>query len=168
MTTHAGKAVREHIAFGPKESFVFPVPAGFVPNREPVGVGEIKRSKPIRIDHSLPFGRSFFVIFVDDLGAANYDIGYEPLIYSDGIDGSNGEYKNAIWGPLVTLAAAFAGTTGVHILPSAPGAIPVTPVMQALRVYFKNNGAAATPAPVSTALPLGRGLHVRVAVESQP
>ena len=160
------KAVREHIAFGPTESFQQPVGIGFVRQRANFLAGATLVSPPIRIDHKAPLGGlAASVIMVNDVGAASYTLGYRELLSSDGIDGSNAEYKNAIWGPLVSIVAGATALTAIYNIEAVT---PLMPSTQAIQLQITNGaGDAFAEAPDPT-VPgsLGHGLHVRVLEQS--
>lgn len=156
---------RELIAFGPTESFTYPVPAGFVRQRDSVGAGVTLVSEAVRIDDFGGVGLSVSVIYVDDAAAENYDLGYEVLISSDGIDGATGGYKNAVWAPETPTSIVAGATASRAVYTLAPLTFPAT---QAIRLTFKNNAGVATATAPNTTYPYGKGLHVRVAERTQP
>jgi hypothetical protein len=157
MTT---TAARELIAFGPTESFTFPIPAGFVRQRASVGAASTIESELIRIDHYTGIGLAASVIFVDDAGACNYDLAYRVMVSSDGIDGATGSYKNPVMSPYAAIVAG--AVVPVEIYPILPLAPLTFPAVQAIQLRFINNGGVATAEKVSVAFPFGKGLHVRV------
>jgi len=149
----------DSIAIGPKNSFTFPVPVGFVPNRATIASGASIVSPLVRIDYAEPLGVALKVILKDDAGNANYDLSYKPLISSDGIDGATGGYKNPILGVAVVVAT---GATAKQAIYNIGGTS--FPATEAIEITIKNNGALATataPDP-STIGSLGTGVHVRV------
>ena len=160
------QVAREHIAFGEKERFdTGPLIAPFVPNRAPIGAGTTLTSKPIRIDHMSDFGLAVYVILVDSLGNALYGLDYQILIYSEGIDGSNAEYKGQIFGPWVSIVAGAVLNVASYTIGGA-----TFPATQAIRLRITNNGAVAPAGAPNPTIPedLGFGLHVRVAERSKP
>jgi len=142
-------ASRSSIAFGEVESFVYPVPAGFVKERASFLSGVDQISGAVRIDHSEYHAVSGLVL----PGTGPYRLRVRTLMSSDGIDGATGGYKNAIWSDWTTIIAAGTGDRFHQALD-----IPVT---EAVQLSFRVD-TAAPAAPISTTNPEGLGVNIRV------
>ncbi|HUT60034.1 MAG TPA: hypothetical protein VM487_23795 [Phycisphaerae bacterium] len=142
-------AARESIAFGPVESFIYPVPAGFVKERASFLGGVSQTSEPVRIDHSEYHAVSGLVL----PGTGPYLLRVRTLMSSDGIDGATGGYKNPIWSAWTTVIAAGTADRFHQSLD--------VPVTQAVQLEFTTT-TAAPAAPISTTNPEGLGVHIRV------
>ena len=153
----------ESIAIGPKASFTFPVPVGFVPNRATIASGASIVSALVRIDFAKSLGVALTVIMKDGAGNANYDLSYKEMIYSDGFNNANAQYLNPILGPAVVVATGATAKQAVYNIGGTS-----FPATQAIEVTLKNNGALATATAPDPFTPgdLGKGAHVRVSVRS--
>lgn len=151
---------RSAIAIGEKESFIFPIPVGFVSERAGIGGSPATIESPIiRIDHAQEI--SFSVMHFGT--AANFDLTVEAVIKHDGIDGSNGSFLNPVFADPVTITAAQT-STNFHASLSPP-----LPTTEALRLNLKNNlvGAIVAVAPPQNNVATGGvGIQVRVHMRS--